>query len=234
MRFFKGILKYSLYVFIAAWMFVLGIMVGRGNSPVKFDTQKFQKRLETIAQDFGAQKKVPEKIDLKFYDVLDRPEIEEVIVLDNKPVKGDKEEIFPQKEVFTQESIPLKTSKKKKTLKNGKVKIVQKNRLEIKQSLINKDNNEANNKDQKKSASNIPPKGKYTVQIAAYKNFKDAVSQGVVLQKKGFSSYRVKGQKDGETWYRVRSGSFANFDEAKKFKKKLDRLKVNSLIIKLD
>ena len=77
MKYFKGLLKYSIYIFIAAWMFFLGIIVGRGNSPVKFDTQKFQKRLETIAHDFGVQKKIPGKIDLKFYDVLDRPELEE-------------------------------------------------------------------------------------------------------------------------------------------------------------
>ncbi|HGY12026.1 MAG TPA: hypothetical protein ENK36_06655, partial [Desulfobacterales bacterium] len=77
MRFFKGLLKYSLYIFVAAWMFFLGIIVGRGNSPVKFDTQEFQKRLEIIAHDFGAQKKIPDKIDLKFYDVLEKPELEE-------------------------------------------------------------------------------------------------------------------------------------------------------------
>ncbi len=233
MKFVRGVLKYSLYVFIAAWMFVLGIMVGRGNSPVKFDTQKFQKRLETIAQDFGAQKKVPEKINLKFYDVLDRTEIEEVVIFDNKPVKGDREEIFPQKEVLTQESIPLKTSKKKQTFKNKTVKVTQKIRSEIKQSLQDKTSSKAKNSNKDKNII-IPVKGKYTVQIAAYKDFKDAVSQGAILQKKGFSSYRVKGQKDGKTWYRVRSGSFANFDEAKKFKKKLDRLKINSLIIQLD
>ncbi|MCK5836987.1 MAG: hypothetical protein KAH09_06940 [Desulfobacula sp.] len=46
---FKRILKYLIYTFIAGWMFLLGIMVGRGTSPVTFDTQKFQKRLEAIA-----------------------------------------------------------------------------------------------------------------------------------------------------------------------------------------
>jgi len=55
-----------------------------------------------------------------------------------------------------------------------------------------------------------------------------------ILEKKGISSYRVKGSKNGVTWYRVRSGSFANFDEATEFKKKLDKIKINSMIIKRD
>lgn len=226
-------------------MFFLGIMVGRENSPVKFDTQKFQKRLEVIAHDFGVQKKIPKKIDLKFYDVLDRPELEEVEAVNNKSKKGlqpDKSksgEILPKKEVLIQESIPLKTSKKRETFKNGKVKIwkaeeiKQKNPEIVKQVREKRDEKAGKPKTEPKPAPGIQ-KGKYTVQIAAYKKFTDAVSQMAVLQEKGFSSYRVKGLKDGVTWYRVRSGSFANFDEAKKFKRKLEKNKINSLIIKSD
>ena len=55
-----------------------------------------------------------------------------------------------------------------------------------------------------------------------------------ILEKKGISSYRVKGYKNGVAWYRVRSGSFANFDEATEFKKELDKIKINSMIIKKD
>ncbi|MCP4671890.1 MAG: SPOR domain-containing protein [Desulfobacula sp.] len=227
MKFIKGFSKYCVYLFIAAWMFFLGIMVGRENSPVKFDTQKFQKRLETIAHDFGAQKETPGKIDLKFYEVLDRPDLEK---------KG---EILPQKQVLIPESIPVKISKKKETLKKGKVKIWEEKKIKpkkpekIKQVMEDQDKN----RDKPKIEPELKPgikKGRYTVQIAAYKDFKDAVTQMAVLQEKGFSSYRVKGLKDGKTWYRVRSGSFANFDEANRFKKKLENYKINSLIIKSD
>ena len=73
-------------------MFVLGIMVGRGNAPVTFDTRRFQKRLENIAQEFG-QKKEPEKeVDLKFFKVLDQPvSVESIRAADSRkeitPVK---------------------------------------------------------------------------------------------------------------------------------------------------
>ncbi len=225
MKYFKGLLKYSIYIFIAAWMFFLGIIVGRGNSPVKFDTQKFQKRLETIAHDFGAQKKIPGKIDLKFYDVLDRPELEEDASHNKSKAKGKVVEILPKKEVVT-DSILMKTSKKRETFKKEEIKVQEKNKPEVKKSL------------EKRSKKKIIPQkisqGNYTVQIAAYKNFKDAVTQMAILEKKGISSYRVKGSKNGVTWYRVRSGSFENLDEATEFKKKLDKIKINSMIIKRD
>ena len=128
MKFFKGLLKYSVYIFISAWMFFLGIIVGRGNSPVNFDTQKFQKRLEVIAHDFGAQKKEPHKIDLKFYEVLDRAELEEDASHNKSKEKGKIVEILPKKEVVTDSTL-MKTSKKKETFKRGTIKVPKKEKI---------------------------------------------------------------------------------------------------------
>jgi len=80
---FKGIFKSLTYVFVAGWMFFLGILVGRGTAPVTFDTQEFQKRLEIIAQEFGKREKPETKIDLEFYDALTQPVQTEVL---DKPV----------------------------------------------------------------------------------------------------------------------------------------------------
>ncbi len=227
MQFFKVLLKYSLYVFAAAWMFFLGILVGRGNAPVKFDTQKFQKRLEVIAHDFGAKKeKVSDKLDLKFYDVLKKSEIEADADPDKNSREGETDEILPRKEALTDSTPDKKTSKKRETFKKGKIKISEKNRPEIKKST--------QKKEKKPTASRKASKGRYTVQIAAYKNFKDAVTQMSILEEKGISSYRVTWHKNGETWYRVRSGAFADFEKAAAFKRKLDKMKIDSMIIKND
>ena len=61
MKSFKGLFKYLVFFVIASWMFILGIIVGRGSAPVTFDTTKFQTRLESIAENFESQKKIPEK-----------------------------------------------------------------------------------------------------------------------------------------------------------------------------
>ncbi len=65
----KAILKYSTYGVIGGWMFFLGVMVGRGHSPVTFDTRGFQERLAAIARQ--SQQPVPQAEDgeLRVYDV---------------------------------------------------------------------------------------------------------------------------------------------------------------------
>lgn len=233
---FKGILKYLIYLFIAGWMFLLGIMVGRGSAPVQFDTQKFQKRLEVIAREFGKKNEPREKIDLKFYDVLDYPVPEEESSSEKKST-----EIFPQKEkVAVNDIVPLKTSRKKLTFHKKKynkaVDNTKENRpkvdIKIKPARVRTKNispkkNKVSGQSDKRKIT-----GKYTIQIAAYKDFKDAVTQMAALEKKGYASYRVKGEKDGITWYRVRAGSFLNYDEARKFKEKLKKARINSMIVK--
>ena len=52
------------------------------------------------------------------------------------------------------------------------------------------------------------------------------------LDEKGFSSYRTKGEKDGTIWYRVRTGDFSTYEEARKFKLKLDKAMIKAIIIK--
>ncbi len=235
---FKGILKYTIYTFIAAWMFLLGIMVGRGTSPVKFDTQKFQKRLETIASEFGEKKDTQEKIDLKFYKVLHQPVPEEASASKKAGL-----EIIPKKEKRPEaDAIPTKISKKKQTFKKTAAKdstavpakeTVKTNHKKS-SGTISKSETLKKKSSTEQPAQTQAAKGRYTLQVAAYKAFKDAVTQMALLEKKGISSYREKGEKDGVTWYRIRTGSFGTYDEAKKYKEKLKKMKINSLIIKKD
>ena len=216
---FKEFLKYLIYTFIAGWMFLLGIMVGRGSSPVTFDTHKFQKRLEIIANEFGAKKDSPKKMDLKFYDALDKPVPEENVFSQKKSLEIMPKKEMPEKETLEKETLvtpdihPTKKSLKKLTFK----KMTQKAKADI-------------GKDDSKNITQV----KYTIQIAAYKEFKDAVSQMALLDEKGFTSYRVKGEKDGVNWYRVRTGSFSSWDEAEKIKEKLNKAGIKGQIIKMD
>jgi len=227
-------------------MFLLGIMVGRGTSPVTFDTEQFQKRLEVIANEFGENKKPDEKVNLQFYEVLDNPAKEESKTfkkISKTPTQVTNKEIVPIKESEI-ETIGLKTSKKKETFKtslsktsSSKEAIVKK--LTKPEPVRSKEKPSENIKKQKaktteikKAAVKKATAGVYTIQVAAYKNFKDAVTQMARLEEKGFSSYRTKGEKDGITWYRVRTGDFSTYEEAKKVKLKLDKVKIKSMIIR--
>ncbi len=255
----RGIIKYGLYFFIAAWMFALGVMVGRGSSPVTFDTESFQDRLETIAREFGENETPEEKVDLKFYDALNSPVRHEV--------SGRKErsgEIVPKREVFSPEAIlnretagtvPVKTSKKSATFNRAAVSVVKKKAKPV-AAPRKSDPAIADQPKTKKALATIPKQktvsvtkgktavketkavtsqvGRYTIQVAAYKAFKDAVTQMAILEKKGFDAYRVKGTKDGMVWYRVRTGAFKDYQAAAAQLKKLKQAKIDGMIIKKD
>ena len=64
---------------VSAWMFVLGILVGRGTAPVKFDTEKLQKELialkEAVLKEEKKRFKIDSdtgtgRVDLGFYEEL--------------------------------------------------------------------------------------------------------------------------------------------------------------------
>lgn len=238
---FSGILKYSIYLFILGWMFFLGIMVGRGNSPVTFDIQNFQDRLQTIASEFGHKNDGPKKIELKFYDSLEQHSTEE------GSVAKQTSEIIPEKESDSnRREVQAKTSLKKQTY-NPNINVVKAKPTEVKKQLLKptpikeKPVKTDSVKAEPVKTEPVKPKpeeikqsesGRYTIQIAAYKEFKDAVAQMSILEKKGFSSYQQKALKNGIAWYRVRIGSFNTYDDAKKFKVRLDKAKINSMIIK--
>ena len=42
--------RYGLLIFISAWMFVIGVLVGRGTAPVKFKTNNLPEELATLKE----------------------------------------------------------------------------------------------------------------------------------------------------------------------------------------
>lgn len=276
---FKGIQKYLIYACIAGWMFFLGIMVGRGTSPVNFDTREFSKKLEKMANIPEPKNEAEKKIDLKFYEDLDHPTTQESLTPKNQiltdlperkpeteppresvkePVKEVKKE--PAKET-SKESVeePPKEVKKepvkepvkviKKVLIKDPARITRKEPVkEIAQeaakppekpSIKEPEKETGVDKDPVKTEKSVEPvagttlpKGAYTIQIAAYKSFQEAVSKMAALEEKGFPTYRIKGEKEGTTWYRVRMGPFETYDGAKEFKARLDKAGIDAMIMK--
>ena len=82
------------------------------------------------------------------------------------------------------------------------------------------------------SEESLPGDDNYMIQVAAYKNLKDALEQMAILDSKGFSSYRTMGQINDTLWHRVRTGPFKNREMAKKALQKLRKENVQGIIIK--
>lgn len=92
--------RYVLVFFVAAWMFVLGVLVGRGTAPVHFDTLALQKELAALRDTMlkkerqAVEKAIrgeDEKAPLEFYEALkkDGPESTVLIPLPQTAAGGE-------------------------------------------------------------------------------------------------------------------------------------------------
>ncbi|MBW1694754.1 MAG: SPOR domain-containing protein [Deltaproteobacteria bacterium] len=205
----KALIIWISLTFVAsAWMFVLGIVVGRGTSPIRFDIEKLQKEL-ALLRETGIMKELRKfKInsgadshttEMGFYETLKDTKKE-------TELKVDKRE-QPSK------SLPKDTdSETKKTViseKNKTEKVPKKSKAVSVHSKI----------------SEKPP---LTIQIASLKDPKKADRMVAELKKKGFPAYRSMGKIPGRgIWYRVRIGYYKNKSEAGRMLSKLNKDKDN-------
>ena len=101
-------------------MFGLGVFVGRSSSPVLFETRPFQEHLGQMFSELSAKlPKNGDKVDLKFYDVLDEPVSYPVKgktgdpgEITPGPEAGKPASITPTKNHSQAEDIPVKYSRK--------------------------------------------------------------------------------------------------------------------------
>jgi cell division septation protein DedD len=116
----KAIAGWTAVVFIvSAWMFVIGVMVGRGTAPISFDINHLKQTLESLKQ--AAEKvakgqprpepsEMKNKSDLGFYDSLpkNREEPEALNLAKSPPVPAKPE---PPAQKTTESATPPKTEK---------------------------------------------------------------------------------------------------------------------------
>ncbi|MEC9281877.1 MAG: SPOR domain-containing protein [Bdellovibrionota bacterium] len=63
--------------------------------------------------------------------------------------------------------------------------------------------------------------GKFTIQVAAYQSEKEAKEHAENLTNQGYSSFYLKADVKGNTWFRVNVGLFANKEKAGVYRKQL-------------
>ena len=217
---------------LCAWMFVIGILVGRGTAPVKFDIDNLQSKLEDSRQKRDQKQKgqprdgseiVRDKTKLDFYEAL--PEDREDTKIDEKkppPVISKKVEPAPsnkpppaKEKMAAPESKPPKQADQRTAFKKKKP---------AKQPVAAK--------------SAAKPTGKaYTIQVAAFqaKNEKEADHLVAKLKSEGYDAYRkISKIKDKGIWIRVRVGKYKSRAEASTSLKKLKKSKPKLKPIILD
>ena len=232
-----------LILFVCSWMFVLGILVGRGTAPIQFDVDKLKKdllnELKAAVEKEKEEKKAAEAA------VPSDP-----VSPDGKQALGFYEDLKSTKE--SQENInmgaapkqaipPLSVPKKEVPVKEIQVKVIQTNEAQVKEPKILKTNEKivvpAEIKPLKSPEPALPEvavKGPvYTIQIASAKDQKSADKLVEDLVKKGYPAYRSSGEIPGKgIWHRVRIGEFREKSEAEGLLAGLGKDKIKGMIVK--
>ncbi|MCK5543382.1 MAG: SPOR domain-containing protein [Desulfobacterales bacterium] len=242
MPFFKKGIIYSVLFFVVIWMFVLGVFVGRDSAPVKFDTRKFQKRLANISSKYETEHKSSEETDIQFYEALQKP----MPVADN--LSKNQTSVTPiLSEPAKVENKPNAKDEDKESKANTKTKIAlkvsQKSMTKAKYSALNKSKPTPKSIESAESAKpvsvskeilNEKKEGKYTIQIAAFKDVSGAIEKISLLKVKGYSGYKTLGKVQDQIWHRVRIGHFSDTEVARQYLRKLKKDNINGIIIRQD
>ncbi|MCP4350499.1 MAG: SPOR domain-containing protein [Desulfobacterales bacterium] len=216
--------------FFSAFMFFLGVIVGRGTSPVKFfDSENLRTELaalkkaaveEEIEQIKIESNELNNKPDLGFYEGLKKNRVisnvqmhvskhAEKEVPEKLPVKKKREGIQRKAETFQPVWEPG-------PVRNGE----HQRKAEISQPVQKPNNGNTGQRPETRK--------KITIQVASFRNPQDADRMVKRLTARGYAAYKSTGDVPGDgTWHRVRIGSFNKRIEARST---MDKLKKDNLI----
>lgn len=200
--------------FICGWMFVLGILVGRGTAPVQFDIENFKKdlkeELKTAIEKEKEEKKGAEsyttgqtssdgKQNLEFYeDLKSTKDTTGSIKMD----KGDIDEVPLKEPVPVKEPEPV-TVEDKKAVEPPEPPLPEKVSVPL-----------------------------FTVQTSSGKDKKGAEKTVKTLINKGYPAYMTMSEiPEKGTWYRVRVGEYKDRKEAEKVLSRLGKDKIKGIIV---
>ena len=206
----KGrILWIGVTLFVCAWMFVLGILVGREMVPVKFDIEKLQNELAALKEAVIKKELDQYKIDSNTDDSKTKMGFYETLKKTGDEVRLKNDTINHQ-----EKSEP----KKNASLQNKKMP-TRKTEPEPKEKTL----------DSKKATQN---NNKFTIQIASLKDSVVADKLVSRLKKEGYPAYRSIGKVPGKgIWYRVRVGYFNSRSEAGSTLNRLKKEKIDAIIV---
>jgi cell division septation protein DedD len=213
----RAVIGWTCFIFfVCAWMFVIGVLVGRGTAPVKFDIAGIQKKLEASLEDLknreqqrtrGKSGIAKDKTKLGFYEAL-RDNREDIQI-------GKKRESSPE----TKPPLTIDGKAEKKIIgktepsETGPAKPSQKPPVDSK-------------------SKTRPTVKTYTIQVASVKDARDADRLVAKLKKKRFHAYRAIGKVPGKgIWYRVRVGEYKSKASARHTLNKLRKTGLKPFVV---
>jgi len=206
--------RYGAIVLIAAWMFGLGVLVGRGTAPVKFDIQKLTKELENlIAADVKKQLEPVEletaetktKTELEFYEELKKSEpvapeppprnTSRQPKENPPPDTASREEDSPPPE----QKVPAATTASKKSVTKP----------------VGPSEGEKPRPANAAADRPLDNTGNVTIQAASLKDLAEADAMVKKLKNRGYPAYKTIAVVPGKgIWFRIRVGRYSSRESA--------------------
>jgi len=213
-------------LFLCAWMFVLGVLVGRDTAPVKFDIQQLfhgrddshpEAQAEEQSQSTKDSVTVKDKTKLRFYEDLPEDQ-KDTRVPDIKPEQIARPKNEDQSQSKTAESHQKSQIEKADT----------ENATSPKTAARQEDQKETAAAGAKQSSGAL-----YTIQAASVKNATDADRMVASLKQKGYPAYRSIGKVAQKgIWFRVRIGEYNSKAEAQQTLNKLKKLGLKPILVR--
>jgi cell division septation protein DedD len=207
----KGLLVWiGLFVFMAIWMFVLGVMVGRGMAPVNLEAGKLEKELaeqkdrllkeKQEAAVSAAAGRTDEKTQLGFYEALKNPGKETTF----RPV----DPVKPGRRKPAAADSAVTAARNRPTAAAPKAPV------------------------SKPKPAPAPSPGHFAIQVASVQDIKGAEKLVTRLRAKGYPAYQLRSDVAGKgIWYRIRVGGFEDRRAAENMLKKLKNDKFGGMVV---
>ncbi|MFH2047262.1 MAG: SPOR domain-containing protein [Pseudomonadota bacterium] len=213
----KTIKWFIIILIISGWMFILGIMVGRGTAPIQFDVKNLKKDIIVEVKNTIAKEK--EEVMTKINVLMDR------LTSSGKQDLDFYEDLSSTKEL--PESIKIKAVPKRDVIpSSGRVRIDSSPKepepAKTEKKVITKE-----------PAVPLKAAGQvFTIQVASVKDQNNAEKMVGELTKKGYSAYSSSAEIKGRgMWHRVRIGEFSDRARAETILNKLKKDKLNGIIV---
>ena len=206
--------RYGAIVLIAAWMFGLGVLVGRGTAPVKFDIQKLTRELENlIAADVKKQLEPVEletaetktKTELEFYEELKKSE---PVAPDPPPRNTSRQakENPPPDTVSREEDSPPAEQKVPAATTASKKSVTK---------PVGKSEGEKPRPANAAADRPLDSTGNVTIQAASLKDLAEADAMVKKLKNRGYPAYKTIAVVPGKgIWFRIRVGRYSSRESA--------------------
>jgi cell division septation protein DedD len=206
------------FFFVLAWIFVLGILVGRGFLPGAVTALSDLKNQIGVLQQMVSREKSqdldpPKKSDsdpkLAFYDKLSskKMEIPKETEPRRRPKKSTTKKTNAMEPNSSQEFSPKRES-------SGAHIAAGQNQVET---------SKVASPERKERVEPSVPKAKYTVQLASLDEKRKAEKLIGDLAQRGFPAYCYEAKVKGKTYYRVRCGTFPSRKAAEDYARKLGK-----------